>query len=88
MCKAWLQKSDYARDIEFSEVKAQNSSKETVDNFFQAVKWRPCLFHSIDLSGAKTAWSTFCEIVQNCTGVTVLNMAKVLELNLRKTKLQ
>ena len=108
MCKAWLQISQdkslikYARDSEFSEVKAQNSSKETVDNFLQAVEWRPCLFQSIDLSGAKTTWSTFCEIVQNCPGLTVLNMAKmqgelseypvirainIVELNLSETKL-
>ena len=44
VCKVWLQISQdkslikYARDTEFSEVKAQNSSKETVDNFRQAVK--------------------------------------------------
>ena len=28
----------YARDTEFSKLKTQNSSKETVDNFRQAVK--------------------------------------------------
>ena len=108
VCKVWLQISQdkslikYARDTEFSEVKAQNSSKETVDNFRQAVKWRPCLFQSIDLSGASTNWSTFCEIVENCTRLTVLNMARmqgglseypvirainIVELNLSETKL-
>ena len=44
VCKVWLQMSQdkspikYARDTEFSKLKAQNSSKETVDNFRQAVK--------------------------------------------------
>ena len=92
----------YARDTEFSKLKAQNSSKETVDNFRQAVKWRPCLFQSIDWSGARTTWSTFCEIVENCTGLTVLNMVRmqgglseypvirainIVELNVSETKL-
>ena len=83
VCKEWLQISQdkslikYARDTEFSEVKAQNSSKETVNKFHQAVKWRPCLFQSIDLSGASTNWSTFCEIVENCTRLTVLNIARM-----------
>ena len=107
VCKVWLQISQdkslikYARDTEFSKVKAQNSSKETADNFRQAVEWRPCLFQSIDLSGARTTWSTFCEIVENCTGLTVLNMARmqdglseypvirainIVELNLGETK--
>ena len=77
VCKEWLQISQdkslikYARDTEFSEVKAQN-------------------------------WSTFCEIVENCTRLTVLNMARmhgglsenpvirainIVQLNLSATKL-
>lgn len=83
VCKAWLQISydktliKYARYHEFSVVKAQNTSKETVDNFLIAVQWRPSLFRSIDLSGAKTTWATFCKIVENCAGLTVLNMARM-----------
>ena len=48
-----------------------------MDNFRQAVKSRPRHFQSIDLSGARTTWSTFCEIVENCTGLTVLNMVRM-----------
>lgn len=106
VCKGWRQiaydKSliKYAKEEDFLEINARHSSKETVDNFLQAIEWSPSLFHSIDLCGAKTSWETFCEIVHNCTGLKVLNMAKmegelseypliravnIVELNLSKT---
>ena len=53
------------------------SEHRTHQSFFIAIEWRASLFHSIDLSGAKTTWETFCKIVENCAGLTVLNMAKM-----------
>ena len=85
---------------EFSEIIARGSSQERVQNFLQAVKWRPCLFHSIDLCCTKTTWETFCHVVHNCAKLKILNMAgiegethelpliqasKIVELNLSKT---
>lgn len=106
VCKAWRQiaydKSliKCATDEEFLETSARDSSIETVNYFLQAVKWRPSLFHSIDLCGAKTTWETFSEIAQNCCELKILNMAriegkisgypliqavKIVELNLSET---
>ena len=83
VCTAWRQiaydKSliKYARDEEFLEINARDSSKQTVDNFLQAVQWRPNLFHCIDLCGAKTTWATFCAITNCCVELRILNMARI-----------
>ena len=83
MCKAWCQISydksliRYAGEEEFSEITARGSSEETVQNFLQAVKWRPCLFHSIDLCCTKTTSETFCHVVHNCAELKILNMAGI-----------
>ena len=100
VCKAWRQiaydKSliKYARDEEFLETSARGSSTETLNYFLAS------LFHSIDLSGAKAMWETFCEIAHNCGELKILNMAriegkiseypliqavKIVELNLSET---
>lgn len=106
VCKAWCQAAydrsliRYAKEEEFLEITVRNSPKETVDNFLQAVNWRPRLFQYIDLSCSKTTWETFCEIVHLCTELKILNMAgikgetsrhptirasKIVELNLSET---
>ena len=84
------------------EISPRNSLKETVDSFLQVVKWRPRLFQFIDLSCAKTTWETFCEIVNCCAELKILNMtgiegkiyqhrligrSKLVELNLSETLL-
>lgn len=88
VCKAWHQLAydknliKYAGRKDLSEINARDSLKETVDNFLQAVKWRPRMFHkprmfhSIDLCGATTTWKTFGEIAHNCTELKILNMAR------------
>lgn len=82
VCKAWRQLAygknliKYAGRKVLSEINARDSSKETLDNFLQAVKWRPRMFHSIDLCGATTIWKTFGEIAHNCTELKILNMAR------------
>ena len=65
-------------------------SKETVDNFLQAVNWRPRLFQYIDLSCSKTTWETFCETSRHPTsGETsrhpTIRASKIVELNLSET---
>ena len=106
VCKAWHQLAydknliKYAGRKDLSEISARDSLKETVDNFLQAVKWRPRMFHSIDLCGATTTWKTFGEIAHNCTELKILNMARtkgeileypliqatnIVELNLSET---
>ena len=106
VCKAWRQIAHdkslirYAGEEEFLEMNARDSSEETVDNFLQAVKWRPRLFHRIDLCCAKTTWKAFCDIVHNCAELKMLYMAgikgdirqqplirasKIVELNLSET---
>lgn len=82
MCKAWCQSAynktliKYAGREDFSIINIRDSSKEAADNFLQAMKWRPHLFHSIDLCGATTTWKTFCEIAHNCTELNILNAAR------------
>ena len=105
VCKAWRQLAyncfiKYAGREDFSEINARYSSKETVDNFLQTMKWRPRLFHSIDLCGATTTWKTFGEVAHNCTELKILNKARakgeireyplikatnIVELNLSET---
>ena len=83
VCQAWRQiaydKSliKYARDEEFLETNARGSSTETLNYFLQAVQWRPSLFQSIDLSGAKATWETFRVIAHNCGELKILNMARI-----------
>ena len=83
VCKAWCQIAydrtlmKYAEDEEFLEINARDSSKETMDNFLQAIKWRPSLFHCIDLCVAKTTWETCCEIANRCAELRILNMARI-----------
>lgn len=106
VCKAWHQLA-YDKNLikcagrkDLSEINARDSLKETVDNFLPAVKWRPCMFHSIDFCGARTTWKTFGEIAHNCTELKILNMARtkgeileypliqatnIVELNLSET---
>lgn len=83
VCKAWRQLAydksliNYATEKEFSEINVEDASAETVNYFLQAVKWRPSLFHRIDLSGAKTTWETFHKIAHNCSELIILNMARI-----------
>ena len=92
----------YAGEEEFLEISPRNSLKETVDSFLQVVQWRPRLFQFVDLSCAETTWETFCEIVNCCAGLKILNMtgiegeisrhpligvSKLVELNLSETLL-
>ena len=82
VCKAWHELAyeknliKYAGRKDLSEIKARDSSKETVDNFLQAVKRRPRMFHSTDLCGATTTWKTFGEIAYNCTELKILNKGR------------
>ena len=66
----------YAGRKDLSEINAIDSLKETVDNTLQAVKWRPRMFHSIELCGAKTTWKTVGEIAHNCTELKIVNMSR------------
>ena len=92
----------YAGEGDFLEISPRNSLKETVDSFLQVVKWRPRLFQFIDLSCAETTWKTFCEIVNCCAELKILNMtgieaeisrhpligvSKLVKLNLSETLL-
>jgi len=49
-----------------------------VDSFIQVVEWRPNIFQSIDLSGAKQHGGRLEEYWKNCPELRVLNMAKMM----------
>ena len=83
VCKTWCQLAHdkslvkKARPSELLEIKAKQAGEECVDSFMQVVEWRPNVLQSIDLSGAKTTWTTFGKILHNCQELRVLNMAKM-----------
>ena len=84
VCKTWCQ---LVRDKtlvkkatreELSEIKAKQAGEQCVDSFIQVVEWRPNVFQSIYLSGAKTMWRTFGIILETCQELRVLNMAQMM----------